>query len=1071
MHKPRLLDLNGTQTTKLMHIHGYRIFPSLVTLLLYLGSFGFSFGQTEEADDEDIFELSPFNVDETEDVGYLATSSLAGTRLNTNLKDVAGAIQVLTQEFLDDTAATNARDVLVYTTNTEVGGIGGNFGNPSDGAALNFQGATRNPIAQTRIRGLASADLARQYFITDIPFDSYNTERITINRGPNSILFGLGSPGGLVNNGLSRARFIDSSELEFRYGSFDSHRGTFDFNRVVGENENFAIRVAGLYDEERWQQRFSYERDERIYTDFAFTPFENTMIRFNYENGEINANRPPVSAPLSNVPRWIEEGMVAEWDVATNDYRDRFVLTGNEALKVGYFGVNVRTAAVFPDHTSSEPSLPGAQWMNVPNMRDDGRFIAHPAFETRNNIGRFMRVSSLTDDSFFDFRNEMLMGPSNKQEEDFDALNFSIEQTFLDKKAGIEIAYDEQSHLRFRNERNAGFLGGNFIGVDLGNVYRDERENPNYLRPYTISGQQGKTYNWSDRETLRATAYYNLDFTENDGWSKWLGHHVFTGLFNKQTFDRRMEFYRDVGIDDRATDFLIRSFSSNITANRRNFNNVHYIGPRITGAANAKAYGLTYPDRPLQEANVIIWNPETQQNEEQTFGLVPDLPTNGTMNRDEISSYAVIAQSFLFDDNLVFTTGWRQDEADAWVSPPVARTDDRRAILDELALPGDSSGSVKDDVFSWGVVGHLPDGWSERLGINLSGHYNSSENFQPEGARINIFGEPVGAPSGITEEFGITIGFLDDRAIIRVNWFETSVVNNRATGIPIGWFGTLPELIIDSMDQLIADGINSPEIRDLYRLPPQSVQDALNFELFTVDGIQQLDFTVPNNLVSTTDFVAEGLEMEAIFNPLPNWRIMLNVSQQQTIRSNTAEAIVELIEERTPVWNAVADFWQDDRLNIKIGENVKRRVLDPTRAILLLDGSPAPEQREWRANLITNYNFDSDSSLNGFGIGGAYRWEDSVAIGYPTTFDSELQDDVLDVQNPYFGPKEDTIDAWVSYERLIFDKQVNWRLQLNIRNLLDEDDLIPVAQDPDFTYVGMRIRPGRTYTLSSRFEF
>ena len=1071
MHKPRSLDLNGTQTTKLMHIHGNRIFPSLVTLLLYLGSFGFSFGQTEEADDEDIFELSPFNVDETEDVGYLATSSLAGTRINTNLKDVAGAIQVLTQEFLDDTAATNARDVLVYTTNTEVGGIGGNFGDPSGGAALNFQESTRNPIAQTRIRGLASADLARQYFITDIPFDSYNTERITINRGPNSILFGLGSPGGLVNNGLSRARFIDSSELEFRYGSFDSHRGTFDFNRVVGENENFAIRVAGLYDEERWQQRFSYERDERIYTDFAWTPFENTMIRFNYENGEINANRPPVSAPLSNVPRWIEEGMVAEWDVATNDYRDRFVLTGNEALKIGYFGVNVRTAAVFPDHTSSEPSLPGAQWMNVPNMRDDGRFIAHPAFETRNAMGRFMRVSSLTDDSFFDFRNEMLMGPSNKQEEDFDALNFSIEQTFLDKKAGIEIAYDEQSHLRFRNERNAGWLGGNFIAVDLGNVYRDERENPNYLRPYTLSGQQGKTYNWSDRETVRATAYYNLDFTENDGWSKWLGRHVFTGLFNKQTFDRRMEFYRDVGIDDRATDFLIRSFSSNITANRRNFNNVHYIGPRITGAANAKAYGLTYPDRPLQEANVIIWNPETQQNEEQTFGLVPDIPTNGTMNRDEISSYAVIAQSFLFDDNLVFTTGWRQDEADAWVSPPVARTDDRRAIFSSITLPESPTGSVKDDVFSWGVVGHLPDSWEDRLGFGLSGHYNSSENFQPEGARVNVFGDPVGAPSGITQEYGFSLDFLDGRASMRINWFETSVVNNSATGIGVATVASLDQLTYDSIDQLIIDGINPPEFADLYELAPQAYQDVFNYELFTVDGIRQMEFTSPGNVVATTDFVAEGMEIEAIFNPLPNWRIMVNVAQQQTIRSNTAKAFSELLELRQPVWDRVADFWQDDRLNIKIGENVKRRILDPTRAILLLDGSPATEQREWRANLITSYDFAANSSLKGFGIGGAYRWEDSVAIGSPTIFDNDLQDDVLDVKNPYFGPKEDTIDAWVSYERLIFDKQVNWRLRLNIRNLLDEDDLIPVAQDPDFTYVGMRIRPGRTYTLSSRFEF
>ncbi len=1028
--------------------------------------------QDEQSESEQTYELSPFSVSAADDTGYQATSSLAGTRLNTELKDIAGAIQVVTQEFFDDTAATDANDLLVYTTNTEVGGPGGNFANPSDGASLNFRANIENPIAQTRIRGLANADLARNYFITDIPFDSYNTDRVTINRGPNSMLFGLGSPGGLVSNGLSRAQFRDFNEIELRVGSHGSNRVTFDVNRTIGEDDKFAIRVAGLRDREEWQQRFSYEDDERIYVDFAFKPMENTTLRLNYENGAIEANRPQVSAPLSNVPIWIAEGRVAEWDVATNDYRERFVLTGNEALKVGYFGVNVRTASIFPDHTRQEASLPGAQWMNVPNMRDDGLFIAHPAFETRNNsVGRFARVASLTDDSFFDFRNEMLMGPSNKQAEDFDVINLSFEQTFWEGKAGIELAYDEQSHERNRLDRQANFLGGNYIGVDLGNVLRDGRENPNYLRPYTIAGNQGTTYNWSDRETVRATGFYNLDFTESDGWIKWLGKHVFTGLFNKQTYDRRSEFYRDLGIDERAADFLVRSFSSNITANRRNHNNVHYIGPQITSASNAKAYGLTVPDVPQTEANVMIWNPVTQQNELQTFGLVPDLPTSGSVNKDETTSHAVIAQSYLFNNNLVFTTGWREDEADAWVGLPVPRTADRRAILDELALPGSPTGSVKDDVFSWGVVGHLPTQWSENIGLDLSAHYNSSENFQPEGARVDVFGRPVGAPSGVTEEFGFSVGFMQGRANIRVNWFETTVANNAASGIGVGAVASLDKLTWDSIDQLIIDGVNPPEFGDLYELAPQAYQDVFNYELLTVNGIRQLEYTSPGNVVATTDFVSDGMEIEGVFSPTPNWRIMFNVSQQQTVRSNTARAFSELLELRQPVWDRVADFWQDDRLNIKIGDNAKRRILDPTRAILLLDGSPAPEQREWRANLITNYDFSDEGALKGFGIGGAYRWEDSVAIGFPTTFDDELQDDVLDVQNPYFGGIEDNIDFWISYQRPIFDDKVDWKLQLNIRNLLDDEDLIPVARDPDLTYVGMRIQPGRTFTLSSRFEF
>lgn len=69
-------------------------------------------GQDEE--EEEVFELSPFVVDTSQDSGYLASSTLAGTRLNTSLDDVGAAIQVVTQEFMDDVGATDyqAQDEL-----------------------------------------------------------------------------------------------------------------------------------------------------------------------------------------------------------------------------------------------------------------------------------------------------------------------------------------------------------------------------------------------------------------------------------------------------------------------------------------------------------------------------------------------------------------------------------------------------------------------------------------------------------------------------------------------------------------------------------------------------------------------------------------------------------------------------------------------------------------------------------------------------------------------------------------------------------------------------------------------
>ena len=59
-----------------------------------------SFAQEDTSSSGDVFELSPFVVDATGDSGYYASSTLAGSRLNTSLQDVAASITVVTPELL-----------------------------------------------------------------------------------------------------------------------------------------------------------------------------------------------------------------------------------------------------------------------------------------------------------------------------------------------------------------------------------------------------------------------------------------------------------------------------------------------------------------------------------------------------------------------------------------------------------------------------------------------------------------------------------------------------------------------------------------------------------------------------------------------------------------------------------------------------------------------------------------------------------------------------------------------------------------------------------------------------------
>ena len=58
---------------------------------------------------EDTIILSPFEVNATADTGYMATSTLAGSRLNSSLLTTPSAISVFTKDLLNDIAAGDVR--------------------------------------------------------------------------------------------------------------------------------------------------------------------------------------------------------------------------------------------------------------------------------------------------------------------------------------------------------------------------------------------------------------------------------------------------------------------------------------------------------------------------------------------------------------------------------------------------------------------------------------------------------------------------------------------------------------------------------------------------------------------------------------------------------------------------------------------------------------------------------------------------------------------------------------------------------------------------------------------------
>src|SRR5204863_5960598 len=127
-----------------------------------------------------------------------------------------------TKEFLDDIDAIEVTEALEYGLNDSKD-------------TTDYTGNT--PVSNDlifQLRGFTGASLGRNYFAWSLSSDSYNIERLDFSRGPNSILFGIGGPGGILNTTTKRARIGSTiNEVRLRVGSWDDYRGSVDLNRTL----------------------------------------------------------------------------------------------------------------------------------------------------------------------------------------------------------------------------------------------------------------------------------------------------------------------------------------------------------------------------------------------------------------------------------------------------------------------------------------------------------------------------------------------------------------------------------------------------------------------------------------------------------------------------------------------------------------------------------------------------------------------------------------------------------------------------------------------------------------------
>ena len=746
--------------------------------------------------------LSRFVVTPDEDDGYRATSTLAGTRLKTNLSDIASSISVVTSEFLRDTASKNSEDLLVYTLGTEVGGVKGNFGGLGDGQTPSEIGALLRPNNVNRVRGLSAADNTRDFFLTDIPWDAYIVDRVDIQRGPNAILFGLGKPGGIINAATDQAIFKNAYSVEAKVGSFGSYRGAFDFNHVLLRKE-LAIRIEGLHDRTKYRQDPAYNRDERYFGAIKYDPrwFNKngikTSVRASYEKGDIDANRPRTLPPGDALTPWFRKG------TTTNPSGQTFNNLNQQVFDWRYYasyfptvpnsGANVTTSpnyqpaigptllfggnyAFFADPNSGVQSGPlfvpqslFTEYKGIgPNGSVDGNVRGLFAGTRWANVASAVQIAQgqrlpfanayknkvITDTSIFDFYNKLIDGPNKNESRGFNAFNVALSQSFLNDRVGYEAVYDHQRYndsswsLHFPG---SGITGGT-INVNMDSLLPDQTPNPNVGRPYLVTRTEFGAYGqYTDRESVRLTAYAELraeDLLKKSWLTRALGRHVFTGARTDDTYDAEGLTWSTLGVNGNAGG-LLRNFN---LLPERGLQIISYIGPDMRGVSSASGLNLSNLGAVQVPTNAILrgfdstWNRST--NPADAGFVSPAAPWINPFNNQTLTQ----------SENPANYVGW--------VDRPVEILDSRQGNNRDLLtrVASKSRDKVESSVFVW--QGYLFDGTVVPMfgyREDKSSSYNVvaptiAAGYADRKASSYVFGStPNNSVSGTSESFSLVV--------------------------------------------------------------------------------------------------------------------------------------------------------------------------------------------------------------------------------------------------------------------------------------------------------------------------
>lgn len=183
--------------------------------------------------------LAPLRVSGDGDMPGAAAMSVRGvTKSELPLLETSRSVSVVTEEELRERQPQSVEEAVAYSAGVQVAA----WGNDPRFDQVNVRGFSVTTDADFR-DGLRQANTGwLSYYRTE----PYALERLEIVKGPNSVLFGQVSPGGMINRVSKRPGTDSIREVGVKLGAPDHYQGQFDVADAVDEGGEWRYRLVGL---------------------------------------------------------------------------------------------------------------------------------------------------------------------------------------------------------------------------------------------------------------------------------------------------------------------------------------------------------------------------------------------------------------------------------------------------------------------------------------------------------------------------------------------------------------------------------------------------------------------------------------------------------------------------------------------------------------------------------------------------------------------------------------------------------------------------------------------------------